>query len=46
MATLGNILWFVLGVSIIGLPFAKQHVKRVPLALMPFGRTLVADTQR
>lgn len=34
-------LWAViLGLTIIGLPFAKQHVKLIPLSLMPFGRTL------
>jgi uncharacterized membrane protein YccF (DUF307 family) len=39
------LLAVVLGVTIVGLPFARQHVKLVPLALMPFGRTLVADTE-
>lgn len=28
----------VLAISIIGIPFAIQHVKLVPLSLMPFGR--------
>ncbi len=28
----------LLAVSIIGLPFALQHIKLIPLALMPFGR--------
>jgi uncharacterized membrane protein YccF (DUF307 family) len=27
-------------ITIIGLPFAKQHLKLVPLALLPFGRDL------
>lgn len=27
-----------LAITIIGLPFAKQHVKLVPLSLLPFGR--------
>ena len=27
-------------ITIIGLPFAKQHVKLVPLALLPLGRDL------
>ncbi len=27
-------------VSIIGIPFAVQHIKLVPLSLMPFGRDL------
>jgi uncharacterized membrane protein YccF (DUF307 family) len=29
-----------MAVTIIGIPFALQHVKLVPLSLMPFGRTL------
>jgi uncharacterized membrane protein YccF (DUF307 family) len=28
----------ILAVTIIGLPFAKQHFKLIPLALFPFGR--------
>ena len=31
----------ILGVTIIGIPFAKQHLKLVPMALMPLGRSLV-----
>ena len=31
----------ILAITIIGLPFAKQHVKLIPLALFPFGRDLV-----
>ena len=30
----------VLAITIIGLPFAKQHFKLIPLALAPFGREL------
>jgi uncharacterized membrane protein YccF (DUF307 family) len=30
----------VLAVTIIGIPFAVQHLKMVPLALLPFGRDL------
>ncbi len=30
----------VLALTIIGIPFALQHVKLVPLALFPFGRSL------
>lgn len=30
----------ILAVTIIGLPFAKQHIKLVPVALFPFGRDL------
>lgn len=30
----------VLAISIVGLPFAKQHIKLIPLALFPFGQEL------
>ncbi len=30
----------VLTITIIGIPFAKQHIKLIPLALFPFGRDL------
>ncbi len=30
----------LLAISIIGLPFAVQHLKLIPLTFMPFGRTL------
>lgn len=30
-----------LAVTILGIPFAKQHVKLIPLSLLPFGRSLV-----
>jgi uncharacterized membrane protein YccF (DUF307 family) len=30
----------VLAITIIGLPFAVQHIKLIPLALLPFGRDL------
>ncbi len=30
----------VLAITIIGIPFALQHLKLIPLALLPFGRTL------
>lgn len=29
----------LLAITIIGLPFAKQHIKLLPLALLPFGRS-------
>ena len=39
---IGHILFaFVMGITIIGLPFAKQHVKMASLALCPFGRCAV-----
>ena len=31
----------VLTITVLGIPFAKQHVKLIPLSLFPFGRTLV-----
>ncbi|WP_008311791.1 YccF domain-containing protein [Leptolyngbya sp. PCC 6406] len=38
---LNNLLWgILLAVTIIGLPFAKQHFKLMLLAIMPFGRSL------
>src|SRR5262245_2980413 len=38
---LSHLFWaVVLAVTIIGLPFAAQHIKLIPLALFPFGRTL------
>ncbi len=30
----------ILAITIIGLPFAKQHIKLFELALFPFGREL------
>lgn len=30
----------ILAITIIGLPFAKQHFKLMPIALFPFGREL------
>lgn len=30
----------VLAVTIIGIPFAYQHIKLIPLSLLPFGRDL------
>lgn len=34
-------IWaLILAITIIGLPFALQHLKLIPLALFPFGREL------
>jgi len=33
-------------ITIIGIPFAIQHIKLIPLSLMPFGRALVHPTDR
>lgn len=30
----------ILGITIIGIPFALQHIKLIPLSLLPFGRDL------
>ena len=30
----------LLAITIVGLPFAKQHLKLIPLALFPFGKEL------
>ncbi len=31
----------VLALTIVGIPFALQHIKLIPIALVPFGRELV-----
>jgi uncharacterized membrane protein YccF (DUF307 family) len=39
---LHHLLWAVLlALTVVGLPFALQHLKLIPLALLPFGRDLV-----
>ncbi len=41
---LSHLVWAaLLAVTIVGLPFAKQHIKLLPLAFLPFGRRLVDD---
>ena len=38
---LAHLVWAgVLALTVIGLPFAAQHIKLIPLSLMPFGREL------
>jgi uncharacterized membrane protein YccF (DUF307 family) len=34
------VLALILGLTIVGIPFAKQHIKLIPIALLPFGRDL------
>ncbi len=34
----------LLALTIIGIPFAMQHIKLLPIAFMPFGRDLVDDS--
>lgn len=39
---LTHLFWgCVFFITIIGIPFGKQHFKMIPLALMPFGKQLV-----
>lgn len=38
VAHLGSAL--LLAITIVGIPFAQQHIKLIPLALFPFGREL------
>lgn len=36
---LGHLIWaLIFGITIIGIPFALQHIKLARIALMPFGR--------
>ena len=38
---LHHLVWaLILAVTVVGLPFAAQHVKLIPLALFPFGKEL------
>lgn len=38
---LNHLFWaLILAITIIGLPFALQHLKLIPLSLLPFGRSL------
>ena len=38
---LNHLIWaLLLGITIIGIPFATQHLKLIPLALFPFGKEL------
>lgn len=30
----------ILAITIVGIPFAKQHIKLIPVALFPFGQNL------
>ncbi len=42
--TLTHVIFAVLcAITIIGLPFAKQHIKLASLALTPFGRSIVSN---
>lgn len=38
---LNHLFWaLVFAISIIGLPFAKQHLKLIPISAFPYGRSL------
>ncbi|MCZ6899126.1 MAG: hypothetical protein O7F74_02705, partial [Bacteroidetes bacterium] len=37
LAIVHLVLAFLFGITIIGLPFAKQHLKMAELAIVPFG---------
>lgn len=38
---LNHLFWaLILGITIIGIPFARQHLKLITLSLFPFGRDL------
>jgi uncharacterized membrane protein YccF (DUF307 family) len=39
------IFGFILFITIIGIPFARQHFKLVEISLMPFGKTIVDKNQ-
>lgn len=39
--TVGHLIFaLILAITVIGIPFAVQHIKLIPLSLLPFGRTL------
>jgi len=35
------VLALIMAITIVGVPFARQHMKLLPLSLLPFGRDLV-----
>lgn len=44
---LSHLFWgTILYITIIGIPFGKQHFKMVSLAFAPFGRTIINKNQR
>ena len=47
LAIMHLILAIVFALTIVGIPIASQHIKLIPLALIPFGREMVdADSGR
>ncbi len=45
LGVIGNIIWLVLAVTIIGIPFAWAHLKLAGLALWPIGKVIVPIEQ-
>jgi len=39
------VLAVLLAITLVGIPFARQHIKLIPMALMPFGRHLVPESK-
>ena len=47
MIALHHLIWAtLLALTVVGIPFALQHIKLLPLALLPFGRDLVRTSER
>lgn len=41
---LNHLVWgIILALTVIGIPFAKQHFKLIELSLMPFGKSIVPE---
>ena len=40
LAIMHLVLAAIFAITIVGLPIAKQHIKLLPMALMPFGHTM------
>ena len=45
LAIMHLVLAFAFGITIIGIPIAAQHIKLLPLALLPFGREMRATRE-
>lgn len=43
LAIVHLVLALVFAITIVGLPLASQHIKLIPLALIPFGRDMVDE---
>lgn len=41
LMVVNHLFWaFILAITIIGIPFAKQHIKLIPISAFPYGRSL------